>query len=132
MNPQQDASPLLSVSCPRCHNVLYIPVRRLIDNPADLEFLLSGAIHTGKCQGCTGFVEAEIPIRVSLEQFGIRPLYYVPFRLLEKPATLDELAGLPREVRVCHSMDELFLQVEAELLLAHHCANTPSLYRTTP
>jgi hypothetical protein len=106
------------IECPGCGLVIKITRRFLIEDRADLVRLFEGTIHAETCSDCLGVVELDTPLSVRLADPFIRPLLYLPFRLLEAQDVLDELSRLPDAVRVCHSLDELVRQVEVELLLA--------------
>jgi hypothetical protein len=72
------------------------------------------------CDGCLGVVQFEPPLLIEGDFAAIRPLLFVPLHIVEDPQNLDYLSALGKEIRVCHSMEELVRMVSVELLLVRH------------
>ena len=108
------------VECPSCKACFQIAAVDRLHTRESLEELYAGDLNTASCPSCRIRVRAEIPVHLNIPDLGIERLQYLPFHYLENPELLEAIHIDGVGGRLVFSLEEMAMQVQAQMLLAHH------------
>jgi hypothetical protein len=106
--------------CPSCGTVATISCIGILDTLEKLKSLLDGDLNTAICRECGETVTADVPLWVNLQEYGLDPLFYMPFHYLELgPAAMDCFEDPDSVNQTYYSRAEVVRQVQARILIRH-------------